>query len=147
MIYIPNIPSHFHISDPNLLQFLITFFIWLKYLCQYLCHLVLIWLMTLNYFRNWPNKYFTLYEIILGAAAKISIIFPKQCYISPHEPWYWSYISDSQFIQFWQMFYLLHLKWHFWCSTSHLMKSAQHYLYNSGIKVDILDTCGAMICS
>ena len=27
------------------------------------------------------------------------------------------------------------------------MKSAQHYLYNSGINVDILDTCGAMICS
>ena len=41
------------------------------------------------------------------------------------------------------MFYLLH----FWCSTLHLMKSAQHCLYNSGIKVDILDTCGAMICS
>ena len=41
------------------------------------------------------------------------------------------------------MFYLLH----FWCFTLHLMKSAQHCLYNSGIKVDILDTCGAMICS
>ena len=41
------------------------------------------------------------------------------------------------------MFYLIH----FWCSTLHLMKSAQHCLYNSGIKVDILDTCGAMICS
>ena len=41
------------------------------------------------------------------------------------------------------MFYLLH----FWCSTLHLMKSAQHCLYNSGIKVDILDTCRAMICS
>ena len=27
------------------------------------------------------------------------------------------------------------------------MKSAQHGLYNSGIKVNILDTCGAMICS
>ena len=27
------------------------------------------------------------------------------------------------------------------------MKSAKHCLYNSGIKVDILDTCGAMICS
>ena len=27
------------------------------------------------------------------------------------------------------------------------MKLAQHSLYNSGIKVDILDTCGAMICS
>ena len=27
------------------------------------------------------------------------------------------------------------------------MKSAQQCLYNSGIKVDILDTCGAMICS
>ena len=27
------------------------------------------------------------------------------------------------------------------------MKSAQHCLYSSGIKVDILDTCGAMICS
>ena len=26
------------------------------------------------------------------------------------------------------------------------MKSVQHCLYNSGIKVDILDTCGAMIC-
>ena len=45
--------------------------------------------------------------------------------------------SDKCFI------YLLH----FWCSTLHLMKSAQHCLYNSGIKVDILDTCGAMICS
>ena len=32
------------------------------------------------------------------------------------------------------MFYLLH----FWCSTLHLMKSAQHCLYNSGIKVGIL---------
>ena len=42
------------------------------------------------------------------------------------------------------MFYLLH----FWCSTLHLlMKWVQHCLYNSGIKVDILDTCGAMICS
>ena len=27
------------------------------------------------------------------------------------------------------------------------MKSAQHCLYKSGIMVDILDTCGAMICS
>ena len=27
------------------------------------------------------------------------------------------------------------------------MKLVQHCLYNSGIKVDILDTCGAMICS
>ena len=27
------------------------------------------------------------------------------------------------------------------------MKSAQHCLYNSGIKVDILDTCGTMISS
>ena len=41
------------------------------------------------------------------------------------------------------MFYLLH----FWWSTLHLMKSTQHCLHNSGIKVDILDTCGAMICS
>ena len=41
------------------------------------------------------------------------------------------------------MFYLLH----FWCFTLHLMKSAQRCLYNSGIKVDILDTCGSMICS
>ena len=41
------------------------------------------------------------------------------------------------------MFYLLH----FWCSTLHLMKSAKRCLYNSGIKVDILDTCAAMICS
>ena len=41
------------------------------------------------------------------------------------------------------MFYLLH----FWCSTLHLMKSAQHCLYNSSIKVDIFDTCGAMKCS
>ena len=29
-----------------------------------------------------------------------------------------------------------------WCSTLHSMKSAHHCLYNSGIKVDILDTCG-----
>ena len=41
------------------------------------------------------------------------------------------------------MFYLLH----FWCFTLHLMKSAQHCLYNSGIKVDILDTRGAVICT
>ena len=41
------------------------------------------------------------------------------------------------------MFYLTR----FWCSTLHLMKSAQHCLCNSGVKVDILDTCGAMICS
>ena len=41
------------------------------------------------------------------------------------------------------MFYLLH----FWCSTLHLIKSAEYCLYNSGIKVDILDTRGAMICS
>ena len=27
------------------------------------------------------------------------------------------------------------------------MKSAQHCLYNSGIKIDILNTCVAMICS
>ena len=27
------------------------------------------------------------------------------------------------------------------------MKSTQHCLYNSGIKVDIVDTCAAMICS
>ena len=63
--------------------------------------------------------------------------------LSRHEFWCWCYIPDSQFIQFWQMFYLLH----FWCSTLHLIKSAKHCLYNSGIKVDILDTCGAMICS
>ena len=37
------------------------------------------------------------------------------------------------------MFYLIH----FWCSTLHLMKSAQHCLYNSVI----LNTCRAMICS
>ena len=30
-----------------------------------------------NYFRNWPKKHFTLYEVILGEAAKIFIIFPK----------------------------------------------------------------------
>ena len=41
------------------------------------------------------------------------------------------------------MFYLLR----FWCSTLHLMKSVQHCLYNSGIKVDIFDTWEAMICS
>ena len=41
------------------------------------------------------------------------------------------------------MFHLVH----FWCSTLHLIKSAQNCLYNSGMKVDILDTCGAMICS
>ena len=41
------------------------------------------------------------------------------------------------------MFYRLH----FWCSTLHLLKSAQHCPYNSGIKVDTLDACGAMICS
>ena len=41
------------------------------------------------------------------------------------------------------MFYLIH----FWCSTLHLTKSAQHCLYNSGIKVDILDTYGAIINS
>ena len=35
----------------------------------------------------------------------------------------------------------------FWCPTLHLMKSVQHCLYNSGIKVNMLDTCGAMICS
>ena len=35
----------------------------------------------------------------------------------------------------------------YWYSTLHLMKSAQHCLYNSGIKVDILDTYGAMIYS
>ena len=29
----------------------------------------------------------------------------------------------------------------------YIMKSVQHCLYNSGIKVDALDTCGAMICS
>ena len=40
------------------------------------------------------------------------------------------------------MFYVVN----FWCFTLHLMKSAQHCLYNSGIKVDILDTWGAMIC-
>ena len=27
------------------------------------------------------------------------------------------------------------------------MKSVQHCLYKSGVEVDILDTCGAMICS
>ena len=27
------------------------------------------------------------------------------------------------------------------------MKSAQHCLYNSGIRIDILDTCAAMMCS
>ena len=41
------------------------------------------------------------------------------------------------------MFYLLH----FWRSALHLIKSAQHCLYNSGIKVDILETCEAMIFS
>ena len=39
------------------------------------------------------------------------------------------------------MFYLLH----FWCSTLHSMKSAQHC--QSLVKVDVLNTCGAMICS
>ena len=41
------------------------------------------------------------------------------------------------------MFYLLH----FWCSTLYFMKSARHCLYNSGIKISILDKYGAMICS
>ena len=36
---------------------------------------------------------------------------------------------------------------HFWCSSLHSMKLAQQCLYNSGIKVDILDACGAMKCS
>ena len=35
---------------------------------------------------------------------------------------------------------------HFWCSTLHLIKSAQHHLYCSG-KDRWFDTCGAMICS
>ena len=39
------------------------------------------------------------------------------------------------------MFYLLH----FWCSTSHTTKSAQHCTIL--ITVDVRDTCGAMICS
>ena len=39
------------------------------------------------------------------------------------------------------MFYLLH----FWCSTLHSMKSAQHCTIL--VKIDVLDTCGAMICS
>ena len=39
------------------------------------------------------------------------------------------------------MFYLLH----FWCSTLHSMKSAQHCTIL--VKVDVFDTCGAMICS
>ena len=49
-----------------------------------------------------------------------------------------------------QSIYLVLTKFHllhFWCPILHLMKSAQHCLYSSGIKVDILDTCGAMICS
>ena len=40
------------------------------------------------------------------------------------------------------MFYLLC----FWCSTLHLMKSEQHFLYKSG-KGRILDKWRAMICS
>ena len=36
---------------------------------------------------------------------------------------------------------------HFWCSTLPLMKSVQHCLYNSGKKLDILDTCATMTCS
>ena len=39
------------------------------------------------------------------------------------------------------MFYLLY----FWCSTLHSMKSAQHCTIL--VKIDVLDTCGAMICS
>ena len=38
------------------------------------------------------------------------------------------------------MFYLLY----FWCSTLHSMKSAQHCTIL--VKIDVLDTCGAMIC-
>ena len=50
--------------------------------------------MTLNQlFPKWPKKNFTLHEVILGEAAEIFIIFPKKCYISPHEPWYWCYTS------------------------------------------------------
>ena len=78
-----------------------------------------------------------------GRSRKNIYNIPKITLHITHKAWYWCYISDSQFIYFWQIFYLLH----FWCSTLHLMKSAQHCLYNSGIKVDILDTCGAMICS
>ena len=43
------------------------------------------------------------------------------------------------------MFYLFLLL--FWYSILHLMKSVQHCLYKSGVEVDILDTCRAMICS
>ena len=68
-------------------------------------------------------------------------ILPK---IMPHiTPWtliLMLHIRQSIYLV--QMFYLLH----FWFST-YLMKSAQRCLYNSGIKVDILDTCGTMICS
>ena len=39
------------------------------------------------------------------------------------------------------MFYLLH----FWCSTIHSMKSARQCTIL--VKVDVLDTCGAMNCS
>ena len=46
----------------------------------------------------------------------------------PHEPWFWCYISDSQTIWFWQRIFLIH----FWCSTLHLMKLVQQFLYNSG---------------
>ena len=66
----------------------------------------------------------------------------QSCYISPHEPWYWCYIPDSQFIWFRQMFYLLH----FWWYTVPLMKSAQHTVYTILIKADVLNTCGTMIC-
>ena len=50
----------------------------------------------------------------------------------------------------WTLMLMLHIRQsiyllHFWCSTLHSMKSAQHC--KSLVKVDVLNTCGAMICS
>ena len=94
---------------------------------KYLGQLVVIWVMTLNQlFWELTTENFHPSWGYFGRSSKN--IYNLLKILSRHEFWCWCYIPDSQFIQFWQMFYLLH----FWCSTLHLMKSAQHCLYNSG---------------
>ena len=92
-------------------------------------------------FWKLTEENFTLHEVNFGGAAIISTIF-YQCYISLHEPYADAtnqtvdlFSSDKCFI-------------YFISDAQHYIRSYQHNtVCTILVKVHVLDTCGAMICS
>ena len=98
--------------------------------------------MTLNQlFWKLTKEKFTLHEVNFGGAAKISTIFYQQCYISTHNPdadvTYQAvnvFSPDKCFI-------------YFISDVPHCIRWNQHNTVCAVlVKVDVLDTSGAMLC-